>query len=256
MNALEQELRGTADACREEGLGMEITAFAFPANLDEGLGDRIQAHGEAVEGIAPVSSHGPFMDLYVTSVDPRIVEVCRDRHERALEASLAVGASIYVAHMNSLPLIRNPRYRDRFVDACADFWRPFAEHAWNNGATVVLENLWEPDPELHLAVMETADHPGLKASFDNGHALIFSDLSAAEWVEALGDDLGHVHLHDNDGTLDQHLPAGRGKEDWPALLEVLRRSAPEAVVVLECDGLAPNLECLEAVRGILDRSGG
>jgi sugar phosphate isomerase/epimerase len=251
INALEDELAPAAAACLREGVGIEVTAFAFPDRLDDGLGERIQAHREAIEGVDDVSSHGPFMDLYVTSVDPAVVDVCRRRHEQALEASLAVGATIYVAHMNSIPLIRNARYRDRFVDACVAFWTPFAEHAWENGATIVLENLWEPDPSLHVAVLDAADHPGLGASFDNGHALVFSDVAAREWIEALEEDLLHVHLHDNDGALDQHMPAGRGVEDWPALLSALQDHAPDAMVVLECDGLEPNLECLRAVRGLL-----
>ena len=44
-------------------------------------------------------------------------------------------------------------------------------------------------------VLEAANHPHLKASFDNGHALLFSHVPAADWIKELGSDLAHCHLH-------------------------------------------------------------
>ena len=251
INALEEELEDAVALCEAEDLGLEVTAFAFGDSLDEGLGDRIQRHIEALDGLTPLSSHGPFLDLFATSPDPRIVEVCQDRHARALEASIAVGASVYVAHLNSIPLIRNRSYVDRFVDRVVDFWLPFADEARRGGVTIVLENLWEEGPELQKSVARTADHQSLKASFDNGHALVFSERPASEWIEVLGADLHHCHLRDNDGSADQHLPVGRGIERWDRLFAALDASAPEALVVLESDRVARNAESLAAAGELL-----
>ena len=55
-----------------------------------------------------------------------------------------------------------------------------------------------------------------------------------------GSDLAHCHLHDNNGTYDQHLPIGTGVEDWPELLKALKANSEEAVVVLESDYLGKN----------------
>ncbi len=119
LNVLEDELETCAAFCRQEGLGIEITAFAFPTGLDQGFSERIQRHATVVQGL-PCSLHGPFLDLYPTSPDPAVVDVCKSRHSKALQAAREVGASIYVAHLNSIPLIRNKNYRDRFAQAAAD----------------------------------------------------------------------------------------------------------------------------------------
>ncbi len=251
INALEEELVSVAETCRREGIGIEVTAFAFAKDLDEGLKARIKRHAKAVEGIQPLSSHGPFVDLYVSSSDPEIVRVCRERHTRALEATSAIGASIYIAHLNSLPMIRIPRYLDRFVPATSEFWAPFAREAEKTGMTIALENLWESGPELHRRVMEEVGSPALKASFDNGHALVFSDVPASDWIEVLGEELAHCHLHDNYGDRDEHLVVGQGNEDWPALLGSLVRHAPDAFVVMENDSLEPNLRSLDVARELL-----
>lgn len=251
INAVEEELASVAETCRREGIGIEVTAFAFPKDLDKGLKARTKLHAGAVQGIQPVSSHGPFVDLYASSSDPEIVRVCRERHTQALQATRAIGASIYIAHLNSLPMIRNPRYLDRFVPAVAEFWTPLAREADKAGMTIVLENLWESGPELQKRVVEEVGSPALKASFDNGHALVFSDVPASEWIEVLGEDLAHCHLHDNYGDRDEHLVVGQGNEDWKALLGSLVRHAPDAFVVMENDALEPNLRSLDVVRELL-----
>lgn len=251
INAVEAELDSSAEACRREGIGIEVTGFAFPEKLDKGLKGRVKAYAAAVKGIEPIASHGPFLELYASSTDPEIVRVCRERHTQALEATRDIGASIYVAHLNFLPMIRIPAYRNRFVPAVAEFWAPFAEQAQNDGITIVLENLWEPGPDLQKRVLDEVGSPGLKASFDNGHALVFSDMPATEWIDVLGSDLAHCHLHDNYGDRDDHLVAGEGNEDWLELLDALKRHAPEAFVVLENDRLDPNLRSLTFIRDLL-----
>lgn len=248
LNMLEEELDAATAFCGRERLGIEITSFASPIGLDEGFGERVQRHAAAVEGLERVTFHGPFLDLYVTSPDPAIAEVCERRHRAALSAASEIGAALYVAHLNSLPQIRNTDYRDRFVRGAADFWLPFADEAGEQGITIVLENMWESDPELQRRVVEEAAHPHLKASFDNGHALVFSDVVARTWVETLGEHLAHCHLHDNDGEYDRHWPVGKGVEDWPAFWEALEAFAPEVVVVLESDRLDANQRSLERVR--------
>lgn len=253
VNALEEELAAAVDLCRHEGIGLEVTAFAYPANLDSDFRGRVERHVKVLAGLSPILCHGPFLDLYPTSPDPEVAAVARARHERALEAAAAVGAGIYVAHLGSIPLIRNPGYRRRFPAAAAEFWSGMADRAAESGTTIVLENLWEGGPELQKEVVGRAGHPHLKASFDNGHALVFSARPAPEWIAGLGEDLHHLHLHDNDGSSDEHRPVGQGTEDWLALIDAWRTHAPRATLVMESDRLEANRRSLQAVRRVIDR---
>lgn len=255
VNAVEEEIPEAAAFCREEAVGLEVTAFAYPENLDRGFQARLAEHVETLRGVDPVLCHGPFLDLYPASPDPEIVAVARDRHEQALRAAAAMDARVYVAHLNSIPLIRDRAYRERFVKASAGFWSEMADRAGRSATTIVLENMWEREPELQKQVVAEADHPHLKASFDNGHALVFSSRDATEWITVLGDDLAHLHLHDNDGSYDEHRPVGEGTEDWDALVGAWREHAAEAVLVAECDRLEANRRSLAALRERLVASG-
>lgn len=248
INALESELEAAASFCRAESLGIEVTAFAFPHTLSDELDASLARHAAAVAGIVPVSVHGPFLDLYPASRDKEVVALARRRHEQGLRASAALGATLYVAHLSYLPIIRNRGYRDGFAAATAEFWTPLADEAASHGITVVLENLWEPGPEMQRAVLDHARHPALKASFDNGHALVFSNVPAATWIEVIGADLAHCHLHDNDGQEDQHGVIGTGREEWEALFAAMRRHASDCQIVLESDDLARNRASVAAAR--------
>jgi len=251
INAIEGELDATVAYCLAEEIGIEVTAFAFPKNLDNDYDDRKKRHREAVSGLRVVSLHGPFLDLYPASPDARVVETARHRHKQGLNAASAVGASIYVAHTGYVSLIRKASYRERFIDAMAEFWVPLAEKAAPVGITIVLENLWDPDPDIQRAIIDRAGHPAIKASFDNGHALIFSDVPSSTWIETLGADLAHCHLHDNDGKYDDHDTIGDGVEDWPQLLDALRRFGGHALLVMESDELQANRASLERLKELM-----
>jgi sugar phosphate isomerase/epimerase len=54
-----------------------------------------------------------------------------------------------------------------------------------------------------------------------------------ELVGAFGDRLAHVHIHDNLGLEDLHLPLGAGSIDWPEVARALRRAGYDGTVTIE-----------------------
>ena len=48
----------------------------------------------------------------------------------------------------------------------------------------------------------------------------------AKWVDSLGDHLGEIHLHDNHGTADEHLPVGEGTFPFKELMRLLSIESP------------------------------
>ena len=65
--------------------------------------------------------------------------------------------------------------------------------------------------------------PGLGFCLDVGHALVeLGPRGPLLYWEALGERLLHLHLHDNHGRKDDHLPVGAGSVPWEALAPLLR----------------------------------
>jgi sugar phosphate isomerase/epimerase len=129
------------------------------------------------------------------------------------------------------------------MERVLDFWLPIADRAGK-------ENIWEPIAEIQLEFILSANHPHLRASFDNGHALVFSKIPSSGWIGALGPVPAHFHLHDNSREFDEHREIGKGKEDWPNLISALAQYSPEAILVAESDSFAKNRLSLNKLREI------
>ncbi len=67
--------------------------------------------------------------------------------------------------------------------------------------------------------------------YDSGHGNVSG--SGLDHLEELKDRLISVHLHDNDGTGDQHNPLFSGTVDWPRLAEILAGCAYTKCVSME-----------------------
>jgi sugar phosphate isomerase/epimerase len=68
-----------------------------------------------------------------------------------------------------------------------------------------------------------------------------------DWIEMCSKRLGHMHLHDNDGSSDQHLSLGRGGIDFRGLWGLLRKYSLEPSFTIENQ----TAEELEASAGFL-----
>ncbi len=254
INTVGDDLEAAAEFCKNNDLGLELSAFASPDNLDNNLGPLINWHSKAVEGISPVLSHGPFHDLAATSLDSAIVSVAKKRHETALTAAAHLGVCLYVAHTNYNPMISGPSYRTHWKKRMLEFWLPLADQAGEHDIVICLENMWETTPEIQGDLISAGRHPYLRASFDNGHALVSSRISAPQWVAAFKEGLAHCHLHDNSGECDEHRPVGDGKEQWAALLSALTRHSPQAILVAESDRLEKNRVSIERLKDAASRT--
>ena len=77
-----------------------------------------------------------------------------------------------------------------------------------------------------------AEFPEAQFLIDTGHAHT-NGWDLVKTVEALAPVLIGCHVHDNDGTGDQHLPVGWGTIDWETYFAAMKNLAPSAVLTLE-----------------------
>lgn len=94
--------------------------------------------------------------------------------------------------------------------------------------TVYLENMFPRtkylvEAEDFVPVMES--FPQLQITLDVGHAHIGTQQNRAfAFLERWADRIGHVHLSDNTGEEDQHLPLGVGSVPLEDILKELKKS--------------------------------
>ncbi len=127
-----------------------------------------------------------------------------------IDACAPIGMSIFNVHF--LEARSGPAVR---AEAKLSWLADLVAAADDRGSVISVENLDETPSELRAALEAV---PDLRFCLDVGHAHLDKRADGARsYLEALGDRLGLVHLHDNHGGHgkdgDEHLPFGQGTVD-------------------------------------------
>jgi sugar phosphate isomerase/epimerase len=89
----------------------------------------------------------------------------------------------------------------------------------------------EQDRPEHLeAVLEAV--PDLLCHLDLGHCNLCG-RRPVEMIRRFGGRIHHIHLHDNDGRSDLHLPPGAGNINWRAVVRALKEVGYDGTITLE-----------------------
>ncbi len=100
-----------------------------------------------------------------------------------------------------------------------------------NGVKIMLEPLGTVfDHALNIDRLLSANE-GLFFHHDIGHLNIFG-RDPVEYLRRYKDKMLHVHMHDNNGIDDLHLPLGAGNINWDQLISVLK-SFYDGTITLE-----------------------
>ncbi|WP_117237644.1 sugar phosphate isomerase/epimerase family protein [Thermus sediminis] len=197
----------------------------------------LKATGEAL-GVG-FTLHLPFVELNPASLIPSVRSLSRERLLRALEFGEALGAKVGVLHTGRVPL-------------CHPLALALAQEALEETLSallplpfpVALENLALSEEDLLKGPEALKDlllrFPQYGFCLDVGHALVeLGPRGPLLYLEALGDRLLHLHLHDNHGRRDDHLPVGAGSVPWARLAPFLRGFGGTGA--LEVGGGAPGV---------------
>jgi sugar phosphate isomerase/epimerase len=74
--------------------------------------------------------------------------------------------------------------------------------------------------------------PSLLCHLDTGHCNL-NGRSPEEMIRFMGDRLFHLHVHDNNGDWDHHLPPGTGRINWREVIRALRDVGYDRTMTIE-----------------------
>ena len=118
-----------------------------------------------------------------------------------------------------------------------DFLGRLYEKANELGLTICLENMmpdegWLFEPEEFKPILK--DFKKMKFMLDIGHANVMGgDDRNLKFIKLFKKRIGHVHVHDNLGFKDDHLPIGCGKINFKKILSNLKKSGYNDTITFE-----------------------
>jgi sugar phosphate isomerase/epimerase len=140
---------------------------------------------------------------------------------------------------------------DRWFERARRTFGEALEDAERNGVDLFLENVFDESPEHLLRLKNALGSKRLGFCFDAGHATLFSDHPVHKWLEAFGTDLRELHLHDNRGRRDEHLPVGEGTVNLLGVLEAAIDTGASPILTLEAHRREHFHRGLAALRSLL-----
>ena len=228
-----------AELARQNGLGLELADFCAAMNLDgEQRTPREAAMARSMTGLSRFVFHAPFCELTPCAVDPLIGEVSRRRYQQAFELAWAHGIRRMVVHSG---FVFNVYYPEWYVQQAPSFWREFMADKPAD-FELLIENVLDVEPWALAQTVRDIGDQRVGLCLDLGHAAVYSDKPWPKWREECLPYLRHVHLHDNDGKADLHLPLGQGVLPLARWIEELEEVAP--TYTLENMDAAPSLKWL------------
>ncbi|MCE5323483.1 sugar phosphate isomerase/epimerase [bacterium] len=232
--------------------GVERLADAIPLLADQGVtaveigvqfsdyfdhhdGTQLQALLSELSrsGVRVHSVHSPFGPSFdISSPNDDIHDRGVDGLIETIELANLLDAKKVIAHASDALSHGKSRHFDR----ARGVLKEVAAIASESDIVIAIENLppgylcHTPD-ELN-ALLDDIDPNSVAICFDSGHANLSGHFE--EFAKALLPNAVATHLHDNDGTGDQHRFPGEGNINWHQLAAIYRQSGSEASIMLEC----------------------
>lgn len=214
--------------------GIEI--FCTRSHFEYTVKQEIRAMASALDAhrLQLVSLHAPTSrDLSAMRESGTPLSICEVERVRRIEAMDELRRVIDVAddlpyarlilHMGGSRETADPRKRD----AAFSSLEHLVLHARHAGVTICVENTQSEmgAPDYLRAFVDETRLNGLRFNFDIGHAHL-AEFSEEERLEKsfapLKELVSSVHLHDNHGEKDEHLPPYDGSIHWPDAIKLLK----------------------------------
>jgi len=182
-----------------------------------------------------ISLHPPTisMDLSCDSTELRLFGI--REHHKAIQLAAQLKAEHVVIHPGFC--CENPDCRTQALERSLDSLERLLKIAREAGVKLAVENIGSRQYgdytlEEYCQFLDHFSPSEVVALVDVGHAFL-NRWSFPALVEKLGSRLHCLHLHDNNGIKDQHLPIGEGDLLWKEIWNSLSQAPAIQSLILE-----------------------
>lgn len=211
--------------------------------------------------------HAPFFELNIAALCPGIREASVWSIKKTADLGQKLGAKVMVVHNGGYQPPGPPGSSRSNDDRMRNHWdnnleslRLITDYAEARGVTVCLENIGFDPFSIDGSfedMLEIRDKvgPALRFTLDMGHARLQD--GARRGIDLLGNNIRHIHLTDNFGKRDDHLPLGDGNYDYSEFAGFLR-AFPHVItmeVIHRGSTPEPMLRARQTLKSLLSQSG-
>ncbi len=210
--------------------GIEFFTVEYSVRQCREISQRTHDAGLIADYHAPWD--GPY-DLGLADCDLAFIHL-----ELAIARAHLMGARHLIVHLGRYDLDA-PDGRRKALDQVIDATEHILSSLRDTGVVLCYEdntlchdpNPLGDQPQDYALLFEAIGSPNVGMALDTGHAHVTGNERS--YLEQFGGRIHYVHLDDNDGIGDLHLPPTSGTIDWPVLVEQMAFYRVEASFGIE-----------------------
>lgn len=137
-------------------------------------------------------------------------------------------------HLYAEGLMDKKKHQRIILDNYIKSLRELVIFAKKHKIKIILENVPHPWANFENFRYIVDSVPGLFVHLDLGHVFITDNMKGfKKFIPYFAKKIEHVHIHDNFGKHDDHLPLGKGKIDFAAVVKELKKIDYDKTITFE-----------------------
>lgn len=147
--------------------------------------------------------------------------------KRSIDTSKSLGIKLINFHFYSIGLVESYKSHHKFIlETLVKSLKEIVSYASSKGITVMYEN--SPTKKSIVGIKEYKfildKTRKLKVHLDIAHAFVENGMEGIkDYIFTFKDRIEHMHIHDNSGEGDEHLPLGDGRIDFEQVAKWLKK---------------------------------
>jgi sugar phosphate isomerase/epimerase len=193
--------------------------------------------------------HAPSININLASLNSNVRNASEKTILKAADFAHNVDADILVSHVGRLSRDYPRKLAEKSMKNAINSLKTLVRSSNDLGIVFTVENDLRSSDQVLAAYPEQIESiiesTGCKLTFDIGHANTVGKIK--EFLK-LDEFTVNVHLHDNNGIKDEHLPVGEGNIDFSSVFKEMRNWRNNKPLIIECHSLAGLKEGVDFVR--------
>ena len=209
-----------------EGLGLDYAELVhqFPTeNIDEELLGSFNLK---------YSIHAPFMDVNIAALQEKSRTNSIDQIKSSMDLANKIDAEAVVVHPGVTSFLPNKYFRKEVMNFANESMIEIGKYADDLGVLATFENMPSFNTMIYDNIYELNEFlisNDLSMTLDIGHA----NHAGYSPDEMIFDSIKHIHMHDNFGDDDAHLPFGEGSIDLKCIYHKLQQKNYDGIYIIE-----------------------
>lgn len=224
LAGIEFELEKTLDFIENLGIEYAELVHQYPAEFID---------SEILESYnLKYSIHAPFMDVNIASPQDQSRLNSIAQIKSSIDLANEINAEAVVVHPGLISFLANKYFKKEVYEFANESIKEIGDYAKDLGVMATIENMpnfesmiYQNIADLNQLLVENEMHMTL----DIGHA---NHVGYAP-DEMIFDSIKHIHVHDNLGDDDSHLPLGEGNIDLKHIINTLEANNYDGIYIIE-----------------------